>query len=322
MSMNKIERIRALFKGEKTDCVPAAFWFHYGDKVDVPHMIEAHLKTWRETDADLIKVMMDYICLMETKVQVPGDWKHLRFPGVESPVFHKLNDVLKGIVDRAGTEVLAFQTMFSPYKMAEFSFGVDLMTSHAKEAPDSVAAGVAVIGEALQAWADAFLQSGAAGIYYSAQFSEPDRFSRDEWTHLVRATDLPLLDMVTKQGKDIILHICGEPEYNWGTHPQWYADYPASIVNWSVKDTHLNMAEGRKVFNKPVLGGMHNKANILKGPDTAIVAEARSVIQAYTQACGNTRGFMLGADCTIQGEGIRHDFIRAAVDTAHKEMVS
>ncbi|GHV70130.1 hypothetical protein AGMMS49928_16670 [Spirochaetia bacterium] len=32
---------------------------------------------------------------------------------------------------------------------------------------------------------------------------------------------------------------------------------------------------------------------------------------------GTAGGFMLGADCTIQGKGISHDKIRAAVEAAH-----
>ena len=109
-----------------------------------------------------------------------------------------------------------------------------------------------------------------------------------------------------------ILHICGEPEYDFKTHVEWFGDYPADLVNWSVKDNGYSLEKGRQFFKKPILGGMNNKGNILKGPGEAIEKEAWQVLDSF-----GTRGFMLGADCTIQGEGIRLDYIRKAVETAH-----
>ena len=79
-----------------------------------------------------------------------------------------------------------------------------------------------------------------------------------------------------------------------------------------MKDNGYSLEKGRQFFKKPILGGMNNKGNILKGPGEAIEKEAWQVLDSF-----GTRGFMLGADCTIQGEGIRLDYIRKAVETAH-----
>jgi uroporphyrinogen decarboxylase len=61
---------------------------------------------------------------------------------------------------------------------------------------------------------------------------------------------------------------------------------------------------------------MNNRGSILNGSDEAVKAEAESVIRSLA-AEGLPPGFMLGADCTIQGEGISHGRIRVAVDAAH-----
>ena len=130
----------------------------------------------------------------------------------------------------------------------------------------------------------------------------------------MKAGDLAVLRAAEAAGGRNILHICGEPDYQFRSTPAWYAGYPCAIVNWSVKDTGLSLREGRDLFGgKPVLGGMNNRGNILGGSAEAIVAEVREVIGSF----GTRKGLMVGADCTIQGQGISHAKIRAAVEAAH-----
>jgi uroporphyrinogen decarboxylase len=314
--MNKVERVEAVFRNEKPDRIPAGFWFHYRHEWDTERMAAEHLKTWRETDGDIVKVMQDYVCKLDIPVKVPADWKNVRFPGVSSPVFQKLLDVLKRILDDVGGETLVFQTLFGPFKHAVMSYGDDLVMTHAREDPGALKAAVGGIAESLARWAAAFVEAGAAGLYYAAQFSEPGRFSRAVWEDLVMPGDLAVMGAAGERGGRNILHICGEPEYAFKTNPSWFTAYPAAIVNWSVKDNNLSLAEGKKLFARPILGGMNNKGNILNGSDEAIKAEAEHAIRNLS-AEGLPPGFMLGADCTIQGEGIRHGKIRAAVDAAH-----
>jgi uroporphyrinogen decarboxylase len=312
--VNKRERAEAIFRGEKADVVPAAFWYHYNREWDTERMAEEHLKTYRETGADIYKVMQDYSHRIEVSVQTPGDWKKVNYPGRSSPVFQKLLDVLKRILDRTGKDALVFQTIFGPLKTAVQTYGYELVMAHCKEAPELVAAAVNGIADAQTEWVSGFMEAGADGLFYAAQFSEPGRFTRPEFDKLVRAGDLKLLGAAESKGGRNILHICGEPDYQFHTTPAWYADYPFSIVNWAVKDTGLSLKAGRELFGgKPVLGGMNNKGNILNGSNAAIAEEVHGVLGSF----GTTAGLMLGADCTIQGKGISHDKIRAAVEAAH-----
>jgi uroporphyrinogen decarboxylase len=311
-NMNKVERVEAVFRDETPDKTPAGFWFHYNHEWEPRRMADEHLKTFRETDADILKVMQDYAVKLEEPVKVPADWKKLRFPGTSSPVCQKLLDVLKRILDSLGGEALVFQTMYGPFKNAVISYSDQLVMAHAREDPQALAAGISVIREALTEWAAAFVDAGACGLYYTAQFSEPGRFSHEEWEKLVKPADLAVLKASEQRGGRNILHICGEPDYQFKTNLAWFTGYPASIVNWSVKDTGFAPEQGRELFKKPILGGMNNKGNILNGTDEDIKAEASGIIRG-----AGRKGFMLGADCTIQGRGITHQKIRAAVDAAH-----
>lgn len=312
--MNKIERVKTVLRGGRPDRIPAGFWYHYDSSLDTREMAEAHLKTFRETKVDVYKIMQDYVQMIDVNVTTPSDWKNVRFPGRASSEYQKLLDVLKRILDATGHDAMTFQTMFGPLKTAVQTYGYDLVMAHAKEAPDLLEDAVMRIAQAQTEWAEGFIEAGADGIFYSGQFSEPGRFTREEFERLVMKGDLVVLEAAEKSGGQNILHICGEPDYDYRSTPQWYVSYPFAIVNWSVKDTGLSLADGRDLFGgKPILGGMNNRGSILDGT----VEEIRREVSDVLASVDTTEGYMLGADCTIQGEGISNDRIRAAVEVVH-----
>lgn len=311
--MNKSERIKAVMRREPVDFVPAGFWFHYSSKYSVEEMIDAHMKLYWETGMDIIKIMQDYRYPISGKITCEQDWYDISIKGVDSDEFEKMAAVIRGIRARAGTDVLIFQTMFGPFKAASIAFGEDTLMKYSREAPEAVTAGIKIIADGLEQWAEKYLEAGADGIYYSAQYSELGRFTRKEWEKLVKPFDLQILNVAERTPEKFnILHICGEPEYDFKTHIDRYGDYPADLVNWSVKDNGYSLERGRDFFKAGILGGMDNKGNILRGPKEKIEEEVRSILDRF-----GTTGIMIGADCTIQGENIRLDYIKAAVDAAH-----
>lgn len=315
--MNKLERVSAVFRGERPDVIPAGFWYHYDHTLNTYSIAQKHLSTYSETGVDVYKVMQDYIQTIDVDVKTPSDWAKIRFPGTSSPVYQRLLDVVKMILDATGHDALLFQTMFGPLKTAVQNFGYDLVMEHSKQAPRLVADAVNRIAEAQVEWAEGFIDAGADGLFYAGQFSEPGRYSDEEFDLLVRPGDLTVLRAAEGRGGKNILHICGEPDYDYHSQPGRYVDYPGAIVNWSVKDTTLSLAEGRKLFGgRPILGGMNNRGAILLGDEEQIRADVRAVLSTVD----SFDGYMLGADCTIQGQGISNDKIRIAVDCAHEYM--
>ncbi len=317
VTMKKSERVLAAIKREKVDCIPAGFWFHYNSSYTVQEMIDAHMKLYRETDMDVIKIMQDYPYPVTGRIESAEDWYQVKMKGTDSEEFEKMAAVIRGIREEAGEDVLIFQTMFGPFKTASMAFGDEVLMKYSKEAPEAVAAGVEILADVLEKWARGYLEAGADGIYYSAQFGEIGRFDQKEWERLVEPSDLQILQVAAQMpDKYNILHICGEPEYEFRTWVERFAHYPADLVNWSVKDNGYSLEKGREVFGKAILGGMNNKGNILNGPKEAIEEEVRQILDTF-----GTRGIMIGADCTIQGQGIRLDYIKAAVDAAHSYSV-
>ena len=309
--MNKKERMLTVFRGEKPDVTPAGFWFHYSPEFSEADMIRAHVKLYQETDMDIVKIMQDYPYPVEGKIKSPEDWHRISIKGIDSPEFSKMANIIKGIRAEVGEDVFIFQTMFGPFKAASMAFGEEILMEHSKKYPEDVKAGIQIIADGLEMWAKEFLNVGADGIYYSAQYGEVGRFTYEEWERLVKPYDLQIL-RVPGQEQYVLLHICGEPEYKFKTNLEWFKEYPATMVNWSVKDNNCSLTKGKELFRKPVLGGLNNKGNILNGEKSEIEEEVLAAIEEVGQA-----GFMIGADCTIQGKNISIEKIAYAVSKAH-----
>lgn len=76
-----------------------------------------------------------------------------------------------------------------------------------------------------------------------------------------------------------------------------------------MKDNHFSLEQGRELYSSAILGGMNNKGNVLNGSEDAIREEVKGILDAF-----GTKGIMIGADCTIQGENISLDLIKTAVE--------
>lgn len=319
--MNKIERMKTVFAGETPDCTPAGFWFHYPAELDAEQTAQAHLRLYRELDSDIIKIMDDSFGHMITEgivINKPSDWRNIQLPGRDCFQYRKMETVIRLIAEQTHGEVMIFPTLWSPFKIASFTYcfaGSDdaAFMKHCAEDPESVLVGVGKIADALTDWVSGFLAAGASGVYYSGQFSEPQRFDEETWRKLVMPSDLQVLGEVKRLGGYNILHICGEAEHGFRSGPRRYADYPGDLFNWDTHRAGLTLEEGRRIFGKPILGGMDNHGLLIEGSPDEIAVGAGKVI-----ADMGRKGFMLGADCTVPAD-ISIEKLRAAVNAAHAQ---
>ena len=319
--MNKRERMKALFLNQETDYVPAGFWFHYPADNTIEQHLEGHLKLFRDTDQDIIKLMDDnfgHFVTQELHIDKASDWRKIKLPGRNCRHFRNMEALIKGAVDKAGHEAMIFPTMWSPFKIASFTYVFSgssdgKFMEHCKEDPDSILAGVKAIADTLEDLAEGFLEAGADGLYYSGQFSEPGRFSAEKWELLVKPSDLQILNRVhTWKEKYNIIHICGEAEHNFTASPERYKEYPGDLFNWDVHRDNFSLEQGKNYFGKPVLGGLDNHGILINGSIAEIAEETHRVINAVGR-----RGLMIGADCTVPAD-IPVEKIKAAVMAARE----
>ena len=250
--MNKRERMEALFNQRETDYVPAGFWFHYPASYTVEQHLEGHLKLFYETDQDIIKLMDDnfgHFLTKDVHIEKAEDWRNIQLPGRNCEHYKNMEALIRGAVEKVGQEAMIFPTMWSPFKIASFTYvfggsSDEVFMKHCEEDPDSVLAGVKAIADVLEDWVDGFMEAGADGLYYSGQFSEPARFSAEIWEKMVKPFDLQILDRVhTWENKYNIVHICGEAEHNFTASPERYVGYPGDLFNWDVHRDQLSLEQ-------------------------------------------------------------------------------
>jgi uroporphyrinogen decarboxylase len=308
--MNKIERVRAALRGEAPDVTPASFWFHFpAEQRAGKAMAEAHLAYYRAARPDFLKVMNDngYALDGVDAIRTPADWRKIRPAPPDSQPYRDQLDGLRRIVDALGGECLIITTIFNPYATGNDISG-NSVTEHLRADPEAVSAGLATIAESLAAFAGACIAAGAAGIYFSAQGGERDRFTDAQWQEYVSPHDVTVLRAASAAGASFdLLHICGA-----NLRLDGYAHYPAHAANWATQLGNPSLSAGRGVFGRPIVGGVDQRGPIVGGSRQAIAAE----VQAAIAEAGRS-GFIVGAGCTVPNE-ISVEHLAWAIEAAHR----
>lgn len=302
--MHKLERMRAVLAGEIADRVPASFWFHFPrDQALGEESVKAHLNYYRQANLDFLKIMNEHPYQVETRIKNPIDWRKLKPAPLSSDFYQDQLDEIKMITDQLAGECLTATTIFNPFSSGNHASN-RLVTEHLKADPDSVNIGLATIAESLAEFAQACLEAGADGIYFSAQGGEADRFEEHEFLEFIKPHDMTVLNAINGKGELNIVHICRD---NVRLH--LYCNYPGAVFNWAVTaPSNLSLKSGKKLFNRTVLGGMDNRGVIVNGSQVDIEKAVHQIIRTV-----GPRHLILGADCTLPTE-ISIDHIRAAVE--------
>jgi uroporphyrinogen decarboxylase len=304
--MNKVQRIKAVLKGDVPDAVPASFWFHFPEpQAHGKAMVKAHLDYYHRADLDFLKIMNEHRYHVETQIKTPSDWRKLKPVPVKSPFYQAMLDEIKMIVDELKGECLTVITIFNPFSSGKHASGYQI-DEHLKADPDSVGAGMRTIAESLAKFSSACLDAGAGGIYFASQGGESDRFEDRIFTEIIKPTDLTVLNAIKDKSDFNIVHICQDK-----VRLQLYSDYPGNVVNWAATAPHnKSLVEGRDIFKRPILGGLDNRGVIVDGTPDEIRHAVHEVISTF-----GPRGFILGADCTLPTD-IDIEKIRTAVEAA------
>jgi len=312
--MNRIERIRAAIKGEKVDRIPAGFWSHFPvHAVTGKAMAEAHLDFYRRSEVDFIKVMNDNPYSLDgvARVDRASDWRKLRPEPPNSPARNDYLDGLKRILDAAGHEALVIVTMFNPFSTANDNRSGRLdfsdadfraITADLREDPVSTLAGLRVIAESLAAFAERCVESGAAGVFFSANGGDADRFDAEAFDRLIGTTDRLVLDAARTAGAEFnLLHVCGSNQRLVS-----YADYSVDVVNWAPHMRNPSLTEGAAIFGRTVLGGMNQRGPLIDNSRELIQQEVHNVLDEF----GADR-FILGAGCAVSDDARPESFALA-----------
>ncbi|MFA7408114.1 MAG: uroporphyrinogen decarboxylase family protein [Anaerolineaceae bacterium] len=302
--MNRIERIRAVLAGQVPDRVPASFWFHFpAEQAHGEAAVKAHLDYFRQIKPDFLKIMNEHPYQTKVQIKIPSDWRKLKPAPLSSEFYQAQLDEIKQITDALKGECLTTTTIFNPFSSGDHASD-RLVTQHLKEDPQSVNMGLAVIAESLAEFAVACLDAGADGIYFSAQGGEADRFSEHVFLEFIKPHDLTVLNAIRSKGELNIIHICRD---NVRLH--LYCNYPGHVFNWAVTaPVNLSLKSGKRLFTRPILGGLDNNGLIVKGKPEEIEHAVHEIIRSAGPA-----NLIIGADCTLPTD-INRENIRLAIE--------
>lgn len=302
--MNKIQRVRAALSGEMPDRVPASFWFHFPeDQAHGKGSVKAHLKYFRQAGLDFLKIMNEHHYQVETTIKNPADWRKIKPAPLSSDFYQAQLDEIKMIADELAGECLTTTTIFNPFSSGNHVSG-KMVTDHLKADPESVNIGLGTIAESLAEFSAACLDAGADGIYFSAQGGEANRFTESQFLEIIKPHDLTVLEAVREKGELNITHICRD---NIRLH--LYSNYPGDVINWAATaQNNIPLVDGKKLFDRTILGGLDNRGIIVNGTPEEIRQSVHDIITDF-----GPKGLIIGADCTLPTE-IDIANIRAAVE--------
>ena len=302
--MDKRTRVLNAMNKLPVDHVPCGFWFHFGGKeAHGEDCVQAHLKYYRETDLDFMKVMSDgfFAYPLSYNVQKCEDWYKLAPIGKDHPYIKDQVWRAKRLVEEIGSERCIFYNVFAPFSAIRFATDDAFVMECLKEDPNAVLYALDVIAQDQALLSELLIrEAGCDGIYFPVQGGEWDRFTPEEYHKYVSPSELYVLEHANRWSDNNILHCCG-----WAgdkNNLALWKDYPVKCVNWAVHVEEVSLEEGRVLFgNKATLGGFktlwdanHEEGILYEGTKEELQEYTRNMILDHGKL-----GFMIGGDCTI-----------------------
>ncbi|MGI6096311.1 MAG: uroporphyrinogen decarboxylase family protein [Lachnospiraceae bacterium] len=323
--MTKRERVVNAILGKEVDGIPSSFSLHFPEAQAVGDAaVEAHLKFFEETDTDIIKIMNENLlpAPAEGYIRTPEEYYNQVPEITEKTTFITDQiEMTKKILDRADKDAFSLGTLHGvcatgihPLMNMGEGFTVeearqiqlDFLRWDEKKMLDAMER----ITEGMCILAKAYVDAGVDAVYYAALGAERKWFTDEEFDKWIKPFDLRIMKAIKDAGGYCFLHMC-KYGLNMGRYDKDYAAL-SDVVNWGVYEAPMSLEEGRNQFaGITVCGGLKNRTGVLvDGDEAAVRAEVRDVIQGFGR-----KGFILGADCTMNTEQDL-SLVRAAVEEA------
>ena len=324
--MTKKERVLAALRCEEVDRLPMSIWLHYPHMDQDPRSLaELQVEVMRQYDFDFIKLMpfglysvQDWGC----KVKIFGttheppivddhgikdikEWQTLEeFPGYYG-TWGKQVQLSQHVRKLVGDEVPFIQTIFSPFTTARKLAGERVFTDM-KEDPKLFHEALQVITNTTINFIKANIEAGVSGFFFATQTATYDLMTEEEYDEFGAKYDLQLFESYKDSTFFNVVHIHGN-----NVMFEKLANYPANCINWHDRWVAPSLAEARKLTNKCLLGGIHEKEVLAKATPEEVQAHIAEAIEA-----AGKKGLMVGPGCVAdpQTPPINYYAARIAVE--------
>jgi uroporphyrinogen decarboxylase len=291
MKMTSKERVDRVLRGDDVDRPPFTFWYHFrlatlpGDR-----HAAATLDFHRRLRTDLVKVMSDF-----PYPKPAGAWHQLQ---VDKNPFPEQVRSLEIIRDGLAGQAPFVETLFNPWRQAE-------KLSSPAEAKDLMAARPQVLLDALEAITKSQMQHvkralalGASGVFLAIANAQEGLLTPEEYAKFSAPFDKMILEAASEAPLNI-LHLHGDKVYL----DEFFNGWPAAVINYSMHDTKLSMAEVRARFSGVLMGGL-DEVNFRR----LTADEMREQSRTARTAAG--KRFILAPGCSVPDDTTDEELLR------------
>lgn len=318
--MTKRERVYAAISGEEVDYVPTGFSLHFPKEMAFgKEGVASHLKFFKETDTDIIKVMNENLVPYVGEIRVPEDWNKIPACSLNDEFMKRQIEMVNAVLEQADPDSFSLGTLHgicaSAIHPIEAKYGYEnvreLFCTHIRENRKPVVEAFKRITDGMCQLAVKYKELGLDGIYYAGLGGEQHYFTDEEFAEVIEPFDKEILAASKEAGGMNFLHMCKD-HLNMNRYESY--NHLADVVNWGVYETDFSLKQGRKLFpGTAVMGGLANRSGVMiAGSLEELKQEVEQIIHDY----GKT-GFILGADCTLPTE-ISYDRIKTIVDVTRE----
>lgn len=316
--MTKKQRVIAAIRKEPVDHVPSSFSLHFPADISRGEAaVDAHIDFLERTGCDVLKIMNENLVPQIGEMNSPKDWEKIPAHTKDAPFIRAQLDMVERILERADDDVFSVATIHgicaSMIHPIEARYGYvavrNMLCEHLRTDAAPLVSAMDRVTDAMCELVVECVSRGVDGIYYAALGGERHFFTDEEFAQYIEPYDKRILATIRENGAYSFLHICKE-----NLNMQRYADYGrlVDVVNWGVYETNFSLEEGRELFPKAtIMGGLANRSGVLV--DGTLEELEMAVHEIITDF--GTRGFILGADCTLPTE-IPYERVMAAVKAA------
>lgn len=137
--MTKKQRWLDCVDNKPIDRPPVSFWHHFGPEQQFGQAsIDAHLKFYKDTNIDMLKMMSDGFNDLTFGVTVknPKDWLNVKVPKMSDPFVADQLMRIKGVVEALKDECAVYYVVFSAFTLMRMSWDREMCFAHIKD-PES-----------------------------------------------------------------------------------------------------------------------------------------------------------------------------------------
>jgi len=295
-TMSPTERVQAALIGKHVDRVPFCFWHHFKPEGSGTRMAELTNEFFRtKFDLDIVKIMPDLpYPAPEQTITLANQWSSLPGLGLDTPMFKQQLICIRTLRAQLGKDFPLILTIFSPLTQIFRFVGKTQAIAHARENPLAFEQGLTTLATNLRLLANAAIEAGASGIFFSSMGATNIDFTPLEYTRFGRTYDLQVLEG-TKAGWLNIIHVHADPaQEDDEIYFENFIDYPVQVMSWSDRLTGPSLSEALTMTDKCLMGGLAERGSLTHGGETEIENE---IMAAVTQTKG--RRLILANGCSV-----------------------